>query len=221
MALSAIDDILSGFPGWTPEFHLVSYDETSKTQGGDTLVKSRGTPLWNMTATSRSLSPNELDYWRARLEALDAGKRPFWGYSLSRCYPIAYPNGSWPTGAGFNGLTGAIASLGSDNKSLSLSGLPNGFALVIGDMLSFEYTAQQRYALHRIQEAATAGSDGTTSAFEVRPFIQAGAEIGTSVRLYQPRCLMMLAPGSITSTAELQTGRGAVTFQGVQIPREF
>lgn len=221
MALSTIDDTLADFPGWTTEFHLVSYDETSKTQGGDTLVKARGTPLWNLTATSRTLRPNELDYWRARLESLDEGKRPFWGYSLSRCYPIAYPNGSWPTGTSFTGLTATIASLGSDNKSLSLAGLPSGFALAVGDMLSFEYTAQPRYALHRIEEAATAAGGGTTGAFEVRPFIQAGAVTTTAVRLYQPRCLMMLIPGSITSTAQLQNGMGTVSFQGVQIPREF
>lgn len=221
MALSEIDDILSTFPGWTTEFNLKSYDETSKTQGGDTLVKARGTPLWNLTATSRTLKPNELDFWRARLETLDEGKRPFYGYSLSRCYPIAYPNGAWPTGGSFDGVSATIASLGDDNKSMTLTGLPSGFALAVGDMFSFEYTSQPRYALHRVQEAATASSGGTTGAFEVRPFIQAGAAVGDVVRVYRPRCLMMLVPGSITSTADLSTGFGTVTFQGVQIPREF
>lgn len=221
MALSDIDDILADFPGWTTDFALKSYDETSKTQGGDTLVKSRGTPLWNLSATSKPLRPNELDYWRARLEALDEGKRPFWGYSLSRCYPILYPNGSWPTGSSFNGLTATIATLGTNNKSLSLTGLPAGFVFKVGDMLSFEYTEQPRYALHRVQETVTADSSGDTTEFEVRPFIQAGATTTTAVRLYQPRCLMMLVPGSISSAAELQTGNGAVSFQGVQIPREF
>jgi len=221
MALSTIDDILAGFPGWTTDFQLKSYDETSKTQGGDTLVKARGTPLWNLSATSRTLKPNELDYWRARLESLDEGKRPFWGYSLSRCYPIAYPNGSWPTGSSFDGVSATIGTLGTNNKSLSLAGLPSGFVLKVGDMLSFEYTDTPRYALHRVQEAATASSGGTTDEFEVRPFIQSGAVTTTPVRLYQPRCLMMLVPGSITSTAELQTGNGTVSFQGVQIPREF
>jgi len=219
MALSDIDDILADFPGWTTDFQLKSYDETSKTQGGDTLVKARGTPLWNLTATSRTLRPNELDYWRARLESLDAGKRPFWGYSLSRCYPIAYPNGSWP--GTFDGVSATIASLGSDNKSLSLAGLPSGFTLAVGDMFSFPYTSQPRYALHRVEEAATAASNGTTGTFEVRPFIQAGAAVGDVVSVKQPRCLMMLVPGSISSTAELQTGTGTVSFQGVQIPREF
>lgn len=217
MALAAIEDILANFPGWTTEFKPQRMDEVSRKQSGATIIRRRGSPLWTLTAVSIPLLPNALDRMRARLEALEGGDRLFWGYSLSRCYPIAYPKGTWPTGPAFNGLTATLSVIGSDNKSLRISGLPNGFKFSVGDMVSFQYGAVPSYALHRIEEDVSAAF-GTTPPVEVFPHFRLGVATGVTVRLYQPRCLMMIVPGSISTAADAQTGKGSVSFQGLQVP---
>lgn len=370
MALPDIVDILDGFPGWTTEFKLMRRDETARSQGGSTIVKRRNTPLWTLTAQSVSLRPNDLDRWRARMEALEDASRLFWGYSMSRCYPIAYPNGNfWPgesfanklanpgfesgqtgwagwgpgvtlttnahTGvqavqldkgivgvggterqirstevpvvagktyrmsawvkgsdvstagatlivnfrdaanaslgnfylvnnAAFNttwsqlsgtvvapaGATRAIAyirhattstaqimiaddvslaryetftgagtvgTINANNKAMTLKGLPSAYQVSEGDMLSFEYGPGPGYALHRIEESVTANAAGVSPEFEVRPHIRPGATVGAVVRLHKPRCMMMIVPGSVSAPADLNTGRGTVSFQGIQV----
>lgn len=96
MAITFPYDILATFPGWSVEFDLLWRQEQSRTAGGQTIVKDMGSPLWQATYQSRSMRPNELDSWRARFKLLENGLNQFYGRPTSRCYPIAYPNGSWP-----------------------------------------------------------------------------------------------------------------------------
>lgn len=71
MAITFPYDILTDFPGWSTEFDLLWRQEQSRSAGGKTYVKDLGTPLWEAKYQSISLSPNELDYWRARFKLLD------------------------------------------------------------------------------------------------------------------------------------------------------
>ncbi|MGR6752128.1 hypothetical protein ACU6QF_00180, partial [Aeromonas veronii] len=87
------------------------------------------------------------------------------------------------------------------NKSMRLASLPGGFKLSVGDMLSFQYGAAPSYALHRVEEDVVAPF-GATPFFEVFPHFRLGAATGVTVRLRQPRCLMMIVPGSISTTAD-------------------
>lgn len=209
MALSYPLDILANFPGWTTEFDLGWRQERSRTAGGRTIVKDLGDPIWQMSAQSRSLSANELDYWRARLKALESGLQTFYGRPMSRCYPIMYPSGSWPTGGSFDGVA-TLASINDNRKAITVSGLPSGFQLAVGDYLAIGND------LHQVMEAATASS-GTTPEFEVRPHIWPGVEAGgspaTAVTFLKPSCTMSIVPDSVSSTADPQTGRGAVSFR--------
>ena len=90
-------DLLNGFPGWTTGFSLKWRQEQSTQASGRILVKDMGSPLWTLRAVSKVLSPNNLDLWRAKLTSLENGLQTFKAYPMSRCYPILYPNGSWPT----------------------------------------------------------------------------------------------------------------------------
>jgi hypothetical protein len=109
MSLSEPFDILADFPGFTTVFQPLYRQEQSRTAGGKTYVKDLGDPLWTLTAQSRQMKPNELDYWRARLNAMENGLAMFRGYSMSRTYPIKYPRGSWPTGLAFDGVSASLA----------------------------------------------------------------------------------------------------------------
>jgi hypothetical protein len=214
MALSYPLDILADWPGWTPQFELLWRKEQSRQSNGVTRTKDFGDPLWTMTATSKSLSRRELDYWRARLDALDGGDKTFKGYPLSRCWPIAYPGGSWPTGVAFDGISAQIHSIGADNKSFSLDHLPAGFVVSIGDMLGATYAVTSN-GLFRSQETVTANGSGITAEFEVRPYLPVGLAVTDVVSVKRPYCLMTLVPGSLTTPSD-DSGRGKISFQAIE-----
>lgn len=193
-------NLLVDFPGWSTEFDLLYRQEMSRTAGGTTIVKDMGTPLWRASFSTRALRPNELDTWRAKLKALEGGLKEFWGAPSSRCYPIAYPKGQ---GMG-NVSAVTIASIGGDRKSVTLAGLPVGYKFSVGD-----YVQLGTRNLHQIVAA-----DGAE--IEFRPHIWPETKAGDAVTLVRPICKMMIVPGSLSSSAELATGRGTISFQTVE-----
>lgn len=208
MSLSAPFNLLADFPGWTVSFDLMYRQEQSRTAGGRTVVKDLGSPLWQLKAQSKQLRPNTLDYWRARLAALENGLQTFYGYPLSRTYPIAYPNGSWPTGGAFSG-SAVLATINANRKAVTLSGLPAAFALSVGDYVSIAGD------LHQVMEAATASAGGLTPEFEVRPHIWPSVTAGAAAAVYRPSCIMSIVPGSVASDSDL-TGWGSLSFQAIE-----
>lgn len=198
------------FPGWSTEFNLLWRQEQSRTAGGQTVVKDMGSPLWQMTAQSRSMKPNELDYWRARLTSLENGLKTFHAFPKSRCFPVAYPNGSWPTGGAFAGV-GQVATIASNRKAISLSGLPAGYKVSVGD-----YVQIGDKDIHMVMEPVSAGGGGVTTQFEVRPHLWPGVTAPVVATLVKPSCVMAVVPGSISTTADMATGRGTVTFQAIE-----
>lgn len=212
MSLTAPFDILTGFPGYTTAFSPLYRQEQSRTQAGVTYVKDYDDPLWTLSAQSRSLSINELDFWRARLAALESGLQTFLGYSMSRTWPIKYPRGSWPTGVGFSGTSATLASINTARTAISLNGLPAGYTASVGDYLAIGTD------LHQVMETATASGTGLTPAFEVRPRIWPAVVVGSapSVSVKKPACLMTIDPGSISSPADPATGRGVISFTATE-----
>jgi hypothetical protein len=208
MVLSSPRDLLASFPGWTTEFELIFRQERSRTAGGKTIVKDFGRPLWRAAYETTALSPNMLDRWRAILDSVDGGSLPFLGYSLSRVYPIAYPNASWP--GVFTG-SAQVGSVGANNKSLTLKGLPAGFKVSIGDMVQVGVDK-----LYRVMEDTVAGSGGQTGLFEVRPHLFPGTAEGFAAVLVKPATPMKIVPDSIKSAASIATGRGTISFQAME-----
>lgn len=196
MAITYPFDLLADFPGWSVEYDLLHRQEHSRQANGRTIVKDFGSPLWRATYQTRSLKPNELDKWRARLAAMEDGLKTFKAYPLARCRPIAHPGSSALP-------AGTINTIGADRKTVTLAGLAT-VTLQAGDMV----TAGGR-DLHRIV-------DVSGSVYEVRPHIWPGVAAGAAVIVSKPYCIMAIVPGSVTTTAELTTGRGAVSFQAIE-----
>lgn len=213
MALASVLDFLLDWPGQA-RLDLGNNDEQAGTGGGSVITRELSPPLWMLRAQTTKLQPNELDYWQATLEALENGKRPFWGFSRNRDYPINYPRGTWPTGGSFNGATSRILTVGANNKSMSLDQLPAGYQGSVGDMLSWTYNSTQ-YALHRVVEAFTANGSGITGVFEVRPHIRPTASVTAAVAVKNPRCQMVVVAGSISVDTD-DIGWGTISFQGQQ-----
>lgn len=197
MSLAYPFDLLASFPGWSTEFDLLWRQEQSRQANGRTIVKDMGSPLWRATYQSRQMKPNELDYWRARLDAMENGLKTFFGRPLSRCRPINNP-GSSPL------PSGTLSTIQPDRKSITVGGL-TGITLRPGDMVCI-----RDKDLHRVV-------DGTGAAVEVRPHIWPGVTTGATVSISKPYCIMAIVPGSITSTADMQSGIGAVGFQAIEV----
>jgi hypothetical protein len=215
MALAEIQDILAGWPGWTPQFDLQYRDELSGQASGIIRVKDIGPERWVMAAVTRSLSAAEHRHWKARLHSLENGKGRFYGYDLAGCYPVLYPRGTWPTGSSFSGQTATVASLDAgDARVIGIANLPAGFQLKVGDYIGIP----TRRALHQVMEDALADGSGATPQFEVRPHIRPGVAVDDVVCVKRASCVMMLAPGSVSAPADAVTGRGTVAFQALQVP---
>lgn len=200
MSISYPLDLLDGFPGWSIEFDLLYRQEQSRQANGRTIVKDMGSPLWRGTYQSRSLSPNELDAWRARLASLENGLQTFKGYALSRCRPILHPGSSALP-------IGSLHTIDASRKAIRGSGL-TGISLSVGDMIQIGTKD-----LHQVMEPAV----GTlTGLFEVRPHLWPGVVTGAAVSIMKPACIMAIVPSSISSTADMATGRGTISFQAIE-----
>ncbi|MFC3206885.1 hypothetical protein [Aquamicrobium soli] len=200
MSITYPVDLLAAWPGWCTDFSLLWRQEQSRQANGRTIVKDLGSPLWQATYQSRSLSPNELDEWRARLDAMENGLQTFKGYSLSRCRPVKHPGAvSLPAGA--------LSTVNANRKAVRASGL-TGITLSVGDMLQIGTKD-----LHRVMEAATGDP---TNEFEIRPHLWPGVGEGAAVSISRPSCTMAVVPGSVSSQADAATGRGTVSFQAIE-----
>lgn len=211
MAIAEPYDILADWPGWQTSFEPMETADVSRQKNGVTRTRLGPMPLWRMSVASKRLSPNALDALKAKLHRLAGLQTLILGYSLSRCFPISYPNGSWPTGGTFNGTTGLMHTKDANNRALRVSQLPAGFQLVEGDMIQIGAAN-----LHRVAEAATASGAGLTPLFEVYPPFWPGTAQGQAVSVRKPSCLMRIVVGSVSASADIATGRGTVSFDAME-----
>jgi hypothetical protein len=133
----------------------------------------------------------------ALLEQLDGLLNSFYMYDPRKIYPRSDPDGSI-----LAGQTITINSLGSDNHSLSLDGLPAGWDINIGDFLHWDFgSSPTRRAFHRCVQRSVADGSGTTSEFDVRGYILGGT-VGTAVTLIKPAMKAQLIPNSLRDQSD-------------------
>lgn len=213
MALPTVQDPLATWPGWAT-LDLAREDELAVQGSGATRVQSLAEPLWTLRAQSKSLIPSVYRTWKAKISALENGALAFYGYDLSSRYPIQYPNGSWPTGGSFNGVTSTLLSVNANNKLVAIANLPAAFQFRAGDLFSFVSSGTR--ALHQFVEDVIADGSGQTPQGEVRPHVRAGFSLGGNVAVKQPICVMAVNPGSVRTSVGID-GRGTIAFDAVQI----
>lgn len=201
-------DLLTGWPGWVTTFEPIWRRDQSRAADGQTFERDLGPPLWRLEARTRILRPNEMSRWRARVNAIVNKQDAIYGRPLERTYPISYPRGSWPTGSLFSG-TGTLSLIATDRQSVSVSGLPAGFKLVIGDMLAIGTD------LHQAVSDSTASSGGVASAIAVVPPVWRGVTTGAPVKLKAPACLMRIDAPSVSAPTQLD-GTGAISFRATE-----
>ena len=167
------------------------------------LVESSGTALGQVIT-------NEIAPRRWRAEAEIGRMKHAEAAEILALFDAIGPNGTFylhnpaqpgprddPKGVVLGASSVTIDTIGGDNKSLRLAGLPAGYTLKRGDLLHFDYASNPtRRALHRMVENATANASGVTGSFEIRPFVRAGTTTGLAVTLIKPAAKMIVEPGS-------------------------
>lgn len=175
------------------QFHDPVQQEHSGLGGGQVIRADIAPQLWRGTMALAPSRHADAQAVEAMLSRLSAQGTTFFAYDPRRVGPREDPDGS-----GLSGFSPEIASLAGNNREMSIQGLPVDYALLPGDMLSFEYISAglTNYGLHRVVTGATAGATGITPLFEVTPAIRPGAATGAAVELVRPYCEAKLLEAS-------------------------
>jgi hypothetical protein len=175
------------------KFKIDNNQEFTGLGSGEILTAQKAPPAWVAEVSMRALHRDALAV-QAIIEALDGSINSFYMYDTRRKFPSAYPNGlTLPAGGA------KIASIGANNKSISLKNLNPGQIISTGDLLSFDYGANPvRRALHSVLETVTANGSGVTPVFEIRPHLRVGVAVDLVVTLIKPAAKMRIVPGTFS-----------------------
>jgi hypothetical protein len=187
LAQASLGDVL---PIQSVVWELARQQEMSATGAGEMLVADLAPPLWEASVSLRPLLHTEARALAAKLDALDGGVQSFF---------LANPLGWWPAkdprGLLYGSATPVIASIETNRKELSFSGLPANYELTAGDMFSVAYGSRQ--GLYRLVADVKANSSGATAAVEVRPHLRPGVSASQAVDFSKPAAKVKIIPGSI------------------------
>lgn len=186
-------------------FEPMVRQNVSRQENGSPIAVDLGEPIWVATYVTGPIE--DPVGFEAKLNSLDGMINTFYGGDLRRQYPKQYPDGN------FVEVGTAIHTLGGDNKSIRIKGLPATFQVSVGDYFSFDYGTGER-ALHQAMEAVTAVG-GVTPLFEIRPHLFPGAAVDDVVTFKKPRAIMKLES---VSRSKRDGIFGGVTFQAYQVP---
>lgn len=200
------------------KWHLQRYDELSGLGSGQIIAAQLSPPKWMADVSMAASVSTDIDHAlgiQALVESLDGSLRAFYLYAPQSAFPQADPTGSI-----LGSSSPTLHTIGADNRSIRIGGLPSGYTITAGDMLAFDYGSNPtRRALHRVVETATA-SGGVTPLFEIAPPLRAGASTGAAIHLRKPAAKMVMVPGSFDPGTSEGASRISITtgmsFQAMQ-----
>jgi hypothetical protein len=194
-------------------FHDQEQLETSGLASGQILRADIGPQLWRGTVTLVPGYHDDVQAVEARLSILRRSGASFFISDPRRIGPRSDPEGTT-----LGASTVQIHTLVTGNREIRLKGLPSGYVLSEGDMLSFSYSVGSvtLYALHRLVVGATADGSGVTPAFEVTPPIRPGAAVDAAVVLVRPYCKAIMVPGSVRYGTAAPRITGGASFEFLQ-----
>lgn len=190
---------------------LPSYTQAeAPTRGGGQQVVNIAPDRWQMSYEFR-LATADAKKLLAELQSLRGGMRLFKAFDpvsrLARKYPDGY--GAWSG-------TATITSVGTTLDTITLSGLPTGFEVEPGDMVSIGYPNGAR-ALLKAVEAATASGLGAIT-LTVEPSIRPGwLTTAGAATLLDPWCRAVLDPRSVSAKWNVTKTVCDIRFSAVEV----
>ncbi|EKF17062.1 hypothetical protein [Nitratireductor pacificus] len=193
-------------------FRLQRFEELSGLGSGQFLTGELAPPLWSASVRLHTAFHDDGLDIQSRIDSLDGSLHSFLFYDPRTAFPRLDPEGALLAGA-----APVVLSIEADNKSLRLGGLPAGYQLSSGDMLSFEYgVGPVRRTLHRLLQPALADALGETAPFEVRPHFGPGVATGGPVELIKPSAFMRIVPNTLNVSEADDLGTVAIAFSALQ-----
>lgn len=181
-------------------FRLSEAKAMTRLAGGDVIPSKVGASLWTGQASIALDYHADAGAHEVALARLDRPGETFLVHDKRHDGPRADPGG-----VTLGSATPTIHTLNADNRRLRVTGLPAGYVLSVGDWIGWQYGSNPvRYALHRIETAATASAGGLTPLFAVEPFIRPGVVATAAVALVRPACKAIIT--------EINYGNGAPLF---------
>lgn len=208
LALAVFADLL---PVRSLKWRLTPAANVSGLGSGQIYEKNVAPSLWRTEVALDAMPHAEADRIAALIEAAQAAGGGFYLYSPARRWPQADPGG-----AILGAATPQIHTLGGNNRSLRISGLPAGYQLTRGDFFHFDYASPARRAFHRLAETVTADGAGLTPLCEVVPHFNPGVATGATVTLIKPACLAAVWPGSFDPGESRHALTVGMAFTAVQ-----
>ena len=157
--------------------HCPEITEESRTAAGQIIRASLGAPLWQGEIRMKALRPQ---CSRAAQAVLDMLLRPGATFLLS------------PKGYVGPAATATLSGVASNNRDVTLSGLPAGTTIPADAYLSFTYGSNPvRYAFHQVLFPVTSSGSGQ-AVVEVGPIVRPGWTAGATVQLARPQMQAIL-----------------------------
>lgn len=181
-----------------PEFQLMHYGQESATADGRSIPAKFGEPKWRCTVALANGRHDANLRVQARIDALLGRNGTFLAYDLRRPYPLRDP-----FGAAVAASSPTIASIGSDNRSFAITGLPFGYSLSAADFVSVGSGAGNK-GLFKLIEGGDANGDGVTAKLQVQPLLPTWIAVGQTVTLIKPTAKFKIERGSYRP----QSGQG-------------
>jgi len=193
-------------------FRLQRSEEYSGLSSGQILADEMAPPLWSAPVRLFPAFHDDGLETQALIDTLDGSMQSFLFYDPRAAFPRHDPDGTL-----LGAATPTVHSLGADNKSIRIEGLPAGYRLSRGDMFALRYGADpERRSLHRLSVPVEAGGTGQTPLFEFRPHLETGAAAGAAVELIKPAAYMRIMPGSLSVSEADDFGTVSIAFTAIQ-----
>jgi hypothetical protein len=196
-------------------FDLSESRSISQTGAGEILTADNGARLWTGSVQMTARSHDDSADAEAMLSILRETGASFMMADLRRPGPRADADGVW-----LGTATPVLAAIATNNRDISISGLPAAYVLSRGDMIAWTYlTSPVRYALHRIVTGGAANGTGLCTGIEVTPRVRSGVTIGSAVTLIRPTCKAIIVPGTVAPGNRNLTATSSIAFRFTQTLR--
>ena len=186
----SLANLMDTLPTEKVTFDIERFDEFASLGTGHDIASEMAAPKWVASIEMRDGIYNaDARAMAARIRALNGSQIPFMVYDPSHKYPASDPGGALVTGE-----TVQINSIGADNHSLSLKGLPDDYVITIGDKGQILFASGTRNYYFEFSASIVADALGVTNEVDVFPHIPIGVVEDATVILIKPACKMIVTP---------------------------
>jgi hypothetical protein len=176
--------------------------------GGEILSAELAPTLWEGRCELPEMRSRDAAVIETQLSVLSQVGASFFAYKKTQIGPRHDPMGDQ-----LDGFSPVVAGVNYGDATLSIGGLPPGYRLAHGDLVSFAYGASPvRYGLHRLGAEVVASADGETPYFSVAPYLRPGLSAGGQITLVKPFCKAVIIPQSINFGDTFGTKTSGISF---------